>query len=176
MFIWEVRDEKRIHVLGSLDVDDCRWARSRRDPGHGTEDIEMTLDINKLKAAAEAVKGWGSSNQAWLDTREDTAAAVVGHVDEDGREFPVATIDCDQYDSGDSLPLAKFYATANPQAILELITRLEAAEKDAALYKELIYAVGRKFPDETRHETALRYIRQVEAPSYSNAAMKELEK
>jgi len=25
-------------------------------------------------------------------------------------------------------------------------------------YNELLYAVGRKFPDESRHETALRYI------------------
>lgn len=31
-------------------------------------------------------------------------------------------------------------------------------------YTELLYAVGKKYPDETRHETALRYIRQAEAP------------
>lgn len=30
------------------------------------------------------------------------------------------------------------------------------------LYDELLYAVARKYPDETRHETALRYIRQRE--------------
>lgn len=30
------------------------------------------------------------------------------------------------------------------------------------LYFELIYAVGTKWHDETRHETALRYIRQAE--------------
>lgn len=29
-------------------------------------------------------------------------------------------------------------------------------------YYELIYAVERKFPDETRHQTALRYIRSAE--------------
>lgn len=29
-------------------------------------------------------------------------------------------------------------------------------------YNELIYAVASKFPDETRHETALRYIQQAE--------------
>ena len=29
-------------------------------------------------------------------------------------------------------------------------------------YKELIYAVGMKHPNETRHETALRYIKQAE--------------
>ena len=32
-------------------------------------------------------------------------------------------------------------------------------------YQELIMAVARKFPNETRHETALRYINQAEALS-----------
>ena len=32
-------------------------------------------------------------------------------------------------------------------------------------YKELIYAVARKFPNETRHQTALRYIMQAEEQS-----------
>ena len=64
------------------------------------------------------------------------------------------------------------FAPSVPNAtVIELITRLEAAEKDAAKYQELIYAVGRKFHDETRHETAMKYIRQMEEPS-KNAAMK----
>jgi len=33
------------------------------------------------------------------------------------------------------------------------------------LYHELLLAVGEKYPGETRHETALRYIRQAEAPA-----------
>jgi hypothetical protein len=37
------------------------------------------------------------------------------------------------------------------------------AERDA--YRELIYAVAQKFPGETRHQTALRYIREREAPT-----------
>lgn len=32
----------------------------------------------------------------------------------------------------------------------------------AYLYNELLYAVARKFPNETRHDTALRYIREAE--------------
>ena len=133
----------------------------------------MTINIEKIKAAALAVTGW-KLNHAWLDTSEDESVAVVGHIDEDGNEYAVITVDCDQYFAGrDSLPLAKFYAKANPSAVLQLIERLEAAERDAALYRDLIYQVKRKFPDETHHETAFRYIRQAEAPSYSNAAMKE---
>jgi hypothetical protein len=42
-------------------------------------------------------------------------------------------------------------------------------------YNELLYAVGRKFPGESRHETALRYIRQEEkvhaGPSVRNKAL-----
>lgn len=41
----------------------------------------------------------------------------------------------------------------------------QAQEKHAELqrkYDELIYAVGNKYPGETRHETALRYIRERE--------------
>lgn len=35
------------------------------------------------------------------------------------------------------------------------------------LYDELLYAVGNKYPGETRHQTALRYIQQAEAPRIS---------
>jgi hypothetical protein len=37
--------------------------------------------------------------------------------------------------------------------------RIEELEKD---YYELLYAVARKVPNETRHQTALRYIQQME--------------
>ena len=33
------------------------------------------------------------------------------------------------------------------------------------LYNELLFAVGNKYPGETRHQTALRYIRQAESHS-----------
>lgn len=33
-----------------------------------------------------------------------------------------------------------------------------------AKYYELLYAVGNKYPGESRHETALRYIKDAEAP------------
>lgn len=90
------------------------------------------IDINELRRLTQAVSGWSNCNQAWLDTSEDVAAAVVGHIDESGETYPVATIDCDQYFAAhQSLPLAKFYAAANPAAISELLDRLEAAERSA---------------------------------------------
>lgn len=39
-------------------------------------------------------------------------------------------------------------------------------------YNELIFAVARKFPGESRHETALRYIREAEAPQSRTATQK----
>lgn len=90
------------------------------------------IDINELRALTQAVSGWSNCNHAWLDTSEDVAAAVVGHIDESGETYPVATIDCDQYYAAhQSLPLAKFYAAANPATISELLGRLEAAESEA---------------------------------------------
>jgi len=43
------------------------------------------------------------------------------------------------------------------------------AEGMEAKYNELLFAVERKFEGETRHETALRYIRQAEKSGYTNA-------
>ena len=51
------------------------------------------------------------------------------------------------------------------EAVKEAAEQAEA--RVAALegqYYELLYAVANKYPDETRHQTALRYIRQAEAP------------
>lgn len=45
------------------------------------------------------------------------------------------------------------------------IEQLAAKQQHAAVeekYQELLYAVGNKYPNETRHETALRYIRGAE--------------
>jgi|SRR5690606_6923971 len=41
-------------------------------------------------------------------------------------------------------------------------------------YNELLYAVGRKYPGETRHETALRYIRQAESSDSGAAKSAEI--
>ena len=97
------------------------------------------IDINELRRLAQAVSGWSNCNQAWLDQWEDPPAAVVGHINEDGETYPVATVDCDQYYAAhESLQLAQFYAAANPATIIELLDRLEVAEKERdALRAEL---------------------------------------
>ena len=78
------------------------------------------------------------------------------------------------------------YARKIEAAVLEKLSSVEpVAEHVCALkrvadswlveakYNELLLAVQRKFPDETRHETALRYIKTAEATSYTNAARSE---
>ena len=54
-------------------------------------------------------------------------------------------------------------AAAQVRVAEEQTNHVEMA-RVCALYNELLYAVAKKFPGETRHETALRYIRQAEAP------------
>lgn len=40
-------------------------------------------------------------------------------------------------------------------------------------YHELLYAVGTKYPGETRHQTALRYIQRAESPTNHGPAQQE---
>jgi hypothetical protein len=62
--------------------------------------------------------------------------------------------------------------TAELQGFRERVYELEA---DAERYNELIMAVENKYPGETRHETALRYIREAET-SNNGPAQEEFEK
>ena len=89
--------------------------------------------MSDIKTLAEAVAGWGNCTEAWLDTSEDDASAVVGHIDEDGNTYPVAVIDCEQYYADhDSLKLARFYAAANPAAVLGLVAEVDSLRQQLA--------------------------------------------
>jgi hypothetical protein len=115
----------------------------------------MTIDTKELRRLAQAVSGWSNCNQAWLDQSEDVPAAAVGQIDEDGNIYPIATIDCDQYYAAhQSLPLAKFYAAANPAVISELLDRLEAAEKERDFAKTEIA----RLHDDIRELTDVRVL------------------
>ena len=59
--------------------------------------------------------------------------------------------------------------TAIDQLFLELSQFTRARTRDERLYDALLYAVGNKYRDETRHETALRYIRNAEREIYGPA-------
>ena len=67
---------------------------------------------------------------------------------------------------GTGLAYEKSTASQVKSAGGELLRQAESIEKmeeSAVKYQELIMAVGIKFPDESRHETALRYIQQAES-------------
>lgn len=76
----------------------------------------------------------------------DFARAIIAARDEELRKQGGATVFSDK----------TMYAAPTPPTVTP--SREEA-------YQELIYAVARKFPNETRHQTALRYIMQAERGS-----------
>lgn len=79
---------------------------------------------DELKALAEGMDGW--PNKAAFECDD---VWFVGAIDEDENLYPVIEIQTEQYDAFDaSEPMAKYYAAANPPAILELL-----AERDALL-------------------------------------------
>jgi hypothetical protein len=56
----------------------------------------------------------------------------------------------------------KGYSTGHGDTTEDLLKELEWQIAEQDKYTELLLAVGRKFPGETRHQTALRYINEAE--------------
>jgi hypothetical protein len=68
------------------------------------------------------------------------------------------------------MELDKFETELIDKLFLELSQFTRARTEDEIEYDTLLFAVQRKFPDETRFQTALRYIRNAENNSQDNAA------
>lgn len=67
-----------------------------------------------------SVKGW-YLNQAWEKIDDDGYKTACIGVISDGEKYPVATIDCGQYDQeGDSIKVARYIAAANPEYMASL--------------------------------------------------------
>lgn len=96
--------------------------------------------IAEIEAAAIDVKGW-TMREHFQEPEEGFLPEdwewYVGAIDEEGNRYPLLNVNAHQYDSGDSEKLAKYYALVNRDALLALITRLRAAEADAARYRWL---------------------------------------
>ena len=92
----------------------------------------IALRTDELRALAEAVKEWNSTD-VW--PHEDCQyTAVIGGIDEDGLQYPIAEINADTYGhDGESLALANFYAAANPAVVLGLLDRIAELEAQQAL-------------------------------------------
>lgn len=132
----------------------------------------MSIDKVNLKALAEETKGWDKLTDAWVceddvdETDADLRDWVVGRIDEDGNPYPVATVCTWQYDApGDAEKLAKYYAAANPAAVLELIAeneRLERCEDDLSASVKYWFEAckGAQFEAGVKHadEAASKYI------------------
>jgi hypothetical protein len=67
------------------------------------------------------------------------------------------------------MELDKFETELIDKLFLELSQFTRARTEDEIEYDTLLFAVQRKFPDETRFQTALRYIRNAENNSQDNA-------
>ncbi len=82
-------------------------------------------------------------------------------------ELKTAAIEClAKAFRGDDIPMHVV------QAATAIVLTPDPPEDDiTAKYYELIYAVGKKYPSESRHETALRYIRNAETPSGAEAGV-----
>ena len=97
----------------------------------------------------------------------------------DWLETELSAISC-RYHGDPSYDHDAYWMRGRVEKLLEEARKLFTAptppvsedRKYAELYKELIYAVASKFPRESRHQTALRYIRNAEKRS-GNAAMQE---
>ena len=59
--------------------------------------------------------------------------------------------------------------TGDNDAIIDLMVENTRLQEKSVLLERLLFEVQRKFPDETRFDTALRYIRQAEERSVSVA-------
>lgn len=88
-------------------------------------------NYEKLKELAEATKGWDNLKSCWPEETEDGDLEVnwfVGAVTEDDDKYPVLEVNTAQYDAlEDAGRLARYYAAANPSAVLALIADLDEA-------------------------------------------------
>lgn len=74
-----------------------------------------------LRLAAEAVKAWANIDDFWSLPDSDCGEMVLGAI-EDGTKYDLLQIDADNYGTdGESEKLARFYAAANPGAVLALL-------------------------------------------------------
>jgi hypothetical protein len=137
--------------------------QERRTEGNSME-AAMLAEVAELRAALDrpSEAGTPSARLAWM-------------LDELAKRFP----DAHKPFSADP-PELRFMAAIDA-ALAAALTRIADLNLKAAdlefdrssgvqeKYDELIFAVGKKYPSETRHETALRYIQQAERGSDEQA-------
>ena len=107
--------------------------------------------IAEIAALTESRDGWKREYRL-INAAHLQAEAKIKELEAD------ATAAKSKWKIQESLRALKYHETSQ-----ERIKELEASNRKLREdYNELIMAVGNKYPDETRHQTALRYIRQSE--------------
>lgn len=156
------------------------------DCAEAAEDIERAALVSSLRQVPElATTLAGTCTRCHANPYRDGACFASDCSQENRHTAPPTSGD-------DDVRVQNFYSQAMRQLVEEgsratqttiraraeqmhkafLATPAQAgAELPAqAKYDELIYAVASKFPGETRHQTALRYIREREQPSNYGAS------
>lgn len=104
----------------------------------------MTLDTDKakLKALAEATKGWDYMTECWpeeVDVGDETTGNwCVGPIREDDNKSPVLIVNTAQWDAEeDAQKLAEYYAAANAPAILVLLAEIDQLKAENAALRQI---------------------------------------
>lgn len=109
--------------------------------------------------------------RVFWDGHKESLRKVMDQLDENQRKLDEKQIFdcfCQALASGDFLKVV-VQGSGAQQFIYQPFREVsELREK----YSELLYAVMRKFPDETRHQTALRYINEAETKNLMECAQK----
>lgn len=102
-----------------------------------------TMDIEKakLKALAEATKGWDYMTACWPEEvefgDEATGNWCVGPVSEDDDKSPVLIVNTAQWDAEeDAQKLAEYYAAANAPTILAMLAEIDKLKTENAVLRQ----------------------------------------
>src|SRR5690606_30228371 len=112
-------------------------------PGYAQTGYAQTITATDVTITATDVERWRVENDRVIRQQYETIAATEARLAEAEKRADAA------------------------------VARLREVEGIEGKYRELLYAVGRKYPGETRHDTALRYIRQAESAVVEVATLTE---
>ena len=107
--------------------------------------------VNKMNSWATAIK----------EALRENAMREVQRLGQEIEQEPVAYINVEKRRLEFAEPMVWHTPTIVKLERIPLYTHQRKSLSDD-LYNELLFAVGNKYPNETRHQTALRYILQAE--------------
>jgi hypothetical protein len=146
-------------VVYALD-DELRALRDRPEPAYLAEVRELFAEPKTSPASDVTARMYDAG---WNDARADILALIpaASEPSEDVEQGTPITLDEQLCDFKQVLIEKADYPGAD--AVNKCRDIIKSHKPDTnKLYHELLYSVASKYPGESRHETALRYIRQAE--------------